>query len=66
LQDIRLGYTWTPSKGKSEVVKSIQTFLFINTQTILWRANKYHLDPDYFRDDLPAQLAVSLGLRVEL
>jgi hypothetical protein len=66
LQDIRLAYKWTAKQKKQPLLKTLEAFIYINTQTILWRANNHDLDPDYFKNDLPAPLSCSLGLRLEL
>ncbi|EHQ25554.1 SusC/RagA family TonB-linked outer membrane protein [Mucilaginibacter paludis] len=45
LQDFRLGYTL--SKKPHLPFRNLNVFAYINNIGILWRANKYHIDPDY-------------------
>jgi TonB-linked SusC/RagA family outer membrane protein len=66
LQDIRLAYKWTAKQKRQTLLKTLEAFIYINTQTILWRANNHNLDPDYFKNDLPAPLSCSFGLRLDL
>jgi hypothetical protein len=40
----------------------LQVYLYANNLGILWRANKYHLDPDY-GSYYPAPRTFSLGFK---
>ncbi|RFZ85116.1 SusC/RagA family TonB-linked outer membrane protein [Mucilaginibacter terrenus] len=54
LQDVRLG--WSPQKG------SLQLYVYAANLGIIWRANKAHLDPDYF-NTYPLTRTIACGIR---
>lgn len=58
LQNIALNYS--PAFKKEGFLKNASLSLFINNPGILWRANKYGIDPDY-GSLMPAQRSLSLG-----
>lgn len=47
LQDIQMSYTLGQKMLKRSPFHSIKVYLYINNLGILWRANKYDIDPDY-------------------
>jgi hypothetical protein len=62
LQDISLSYQ-TGGKGKtSALFNKVQFYCYATNIGILWRANKYGLDPDY-GTGLPAPFVISFGFR---
>jgi hypothetical protein len=63
LQDFRLGYTI----GKMPYLpfRNLNLFTYINNIGILWRANKYHIDPDY-PSSIPAVRTISFGVKADL
>ncbi|MCW3074277.1 MAG: TonB-linked outer membrane protein SusC/RagA family [Flaviaesturariibacter sp.] len=63
LHDIRLGYTLKKAKAGWLPVRSVQFYGFAQNIGILWRANRHGLDPDYYATNLPAPLALTLGLK---
>lgn len=69
IQDVRLSYTLPDfKKGPSEA----QIYLYAANLGILWRANKYGIDPDAAPTvpatdhSLPRTFSVSLGIKVKL
>lgn len=65
LQDLRLGYQLDHSKNFWLPVKNVQFFVYASNLGILWRANKWHLDPDY-GSLIPAPCTLSFGLSANL
>ena len=59
LQDIRLGYEWSP---KAKPYK-IELFSYANNLAMLWKASDDPLDPD-FRTMNPLR-SLTLGLRLQ-
>ncbi|OJZ01248.1 SusC/RagA family TonB-linked outer membrane protein [Sphingobacterium sp. 40-24] len=47
LQDIRLGYTFKPEILRNLHISTMNLFAYINNVTLLWRANKNNIDPDF-------------------
>ncbi|TMI63728.1 MAG: SusC/RagA family TonB-linked outer membrane protein [Bacteroidetes bacterium] len=66
LQDIRIGYTWVAGEKRSQIFKSIEAYCYIYNPCIIWRANKHNIDPDYYKDDLPASSSFTFGVRLAL
>lgn len=62
LADISLSYRLPVYKNKGSVLSNMELYGYVNNVGIIWRANKYGLDPDYGRD-IPAPVTVSFGLR---
>lgn len=60
LQDIRLGYTFNKAV-LNRAFKSLTVYTYINNLGIIWRANKYGIDPDSM--DMPQITSYSLGVR---
>ncbi|EHQ30944.1 TonB-dependent receptor [Mucilaginibacter paludis DSM 18603] len=46
LQDIRLSYSLTKSQWRAMPFKSLQIYSYASNLGILWRANKFGIDPD--------------------
>jgi hypothetical protein len=46
--------------------KRIQIYCVINNIGILWRANKYGIDPDYPDATIPPSKSISLGVKATL
>jgi len=63
LQDLRLGYTF--SKLPRNVFKSLSLYAYANNIGILWRANKYHIDPDY-PTGIPVSRSIAFGIKADL
>ncbi|ALL06300.1 hypothetical protein AQ505_12810 [Pedobacter sp. PACM 27299] len=63
LQDVRLGYTF--SKRNNLPLKNLNIFLYLNNAGIIWRANRFHLDPDY-PAGIPAVKTIAIGLKTDL
>lgn len=65
LQDIRLGYLLT--LPKRIVIKNVEIYCYLNNLGIIWRANKFGLDPDVYSrvqaNYMPEPLSVSLGIQ---
>ncbi|WP_276088891.1 SusC/RagA family TonB-linked outer membrane protein [Pedobacter sp. JY14-1] len=69
LQDISLSYDFNCSSWKSVPFKRLQVYLYANNVGILWKANKFGLDPDLIpsRGDLlssPTALSISFGAKM--
>jgi TonB-linked SusC/RagA family outer membrane protein len=65
LQDLRLNYDLTKATAHKWPFQSTQVFLYMNNVGILWRANKYGLDPDNATlGNIPAPRTLSAGLNV--
>ena len=63
LQDVRVGYTF--KKISKFPLKNLNIFTYLNNAGIVWRANKYHLDPDY-PAGIPSIQTIAFGLRGDL
>ncbi|MFA6087219.1 SusC/RagA family TonB-linked outer membrane protein [Mucilaginibacter sp.] len=64
LQDIRIGYQLEKSQQAWLPFNSLQFYVYASNLGILWRANKWHIDPDY-GSGFPAPRTVSLGLKAD-
>lgn len=62
-QDLRLGYTI--EKKTYLPFRSLNLFTNVNNIGILWRANKYHIDPDY-PTGIPVPRTIAFGLKADL
>lgn len=60
LQDIRLGYSFEGCK-MIKWAKALEVYGYINNIGILWRSNKYGIDPDSM--DMPQVMSVSFGVK---
>ncbi|MFT3678078.1 MAG: SusC/RagA family TonB-linked outer membrane protein [Chitinophagaceae bacterium] len=63
LQYINLSYDWPLRVGRA--IKSLQLYCNINNVGLLWKANKYGLDPENYKQPAPAR-NYSFGLRASL
>ena len=68
LQDVSLSYDWNLSNGKKIPFKQIQLYVYANELGILWKANKFGLDPDlvnfrYLRLSNPTAKSISFGVK---
>ncbi len=64
LQDIRLSYELGKQQFKSLPFNNISIFTYANNVGILWRANKYKLDPDVNGFSLPTPRSIAIGASV--
>lgn len=68
LQDIRFGYVVPLSRKGRSYFKKMEIYSYMSNIGIIWRNNKYKLDPDMYliskRHDLPDPFSVSLGMQV--
>lgn len=60
LQYINLSYDWRLPRGGA--LKALQFYCNVNNVGLLWRANKYGLDPETFKQPQPSS-TYSFGLR---
>lgn len=51
---------------KQKWLKQIRTFIQVNNPGILWRANKYGIDPDYVNAFYPPSRTMTFGIQVEI
>jgi len=71
-QDCSFSYEWTPgmsafAKKKAAPLpfKKAVFYIYVNNIGLLWKANRYGIDPDAAGDgDLPAARAYSMGARI--
>lgn len=65
LQDIRLGYN-IPLRN-TMFVKKIEAYCYLNNIGVIWRANKFDLDPDLFSsqfaNNVPSPFSISIGFQ---
>jgi hypothetical protein len=64
LQDIQFSYDFRKQQVKKMPIQSIRLYLYANNIGILWRANKYGIDPDNV-SGIPDPLTLSAGIKVE-
>jgi TonB-linked SusC/RagA family outer membrane protein len=68
LQDIRLSYALRPSVLRRTPFRSLQVYGYASNLGILWRANKYGIDPDVpsqFSHAFPNPFSLSLGVNAQ-
>lgn len=67
LQDVRIGYTFGDSKSARVIFRSIQVYSYMSNLGIIWRANKFKIDPDVFHipgsHNLPNPFTLSIGIQ---
>lgn len=64
LQDIRLTYAFTKSQWHSMPFSNLQIYCYASNLGIIWRANKYGIDPDVpslLSHSYPNPLSISVG-----
>lgn len=66
LQDINLSYTLSPKITKSLAVQQLRFYVYARNLGIIWRANKYDIDPDYPYATYPAPKTLAFGLQIGL
>jgi hypothetical protein len=68
LQDLQLGYDWIPASKKMNWIKHAYIYAYAANLGILWRANKYGIDPDYNDNNafsnLTAPKSIALGCKI--
>lgn len=69
LQDIQLNYMLTPRQLHKLPFQSVNFYVYMNNIGILWRANDYHIDPDYVPvagfTQYPNPRSISFGIRID-
>jgi hypothetical protein len=66
LQDISFSYDLPAGILPGQMFKNIQFYAYARNLGILWKANKYGLDPAYPNADYVAPKSFSLGLKLNL
>ncbi|QES88748.1 TonB-dependent receptor [Rhizosphaericola mali] len=66
LQDIQLIYSLSKKQFPLCPFNDIRIYGYINNIGLLWRANKYNIDPDYANGGIPAPRTYALGLKFDL
>jgi TonB-linked SusC/RagA family outer membrane protein len=69
-QDIRIVYSFIKKTGSKMPFEKIDLYAYINNLGILWKANKYKIDPDVIPTNgsylsFPNPTTYSVGLRIE-
>ena len=64
LQDIRIGYQLEKAQQQWLPFKSVQFYVYASNLGIIWRANKWHIDPDY-GSGIPASRTISFGIKAD-
>jgi len=64
LQDIQINYTFGKAKNKPFPFSDLNIYIYANNLGILWRANKYGLDPD-IASSYPIPKTISIGLKAK-
>jgi TonB-linked SusC/RagA family outer membrane protein len=64
LRDIRIGYQLEKANQQWLPFKSLQFYAYASNLGIIWRANKWHIDPDY-GSGIPTPRTISLGLKAD-
>jgi len=65
LQDLRLNYDLTKSMSPKWPFASTQVFLYMNNVVLIWKANKYGIDPDFYQSSsVPLPRTISAGINV--
>ncbi|HVZ26991.1 MAG TPA: hypothetical protein VG842_13085, partial [Sediminibacterium sp.] len=61
LQYVTLSYSFAPKHPEKTMVRQIRLFINGSNLGILWRANRYGLDPDYLDGTIPPAASFSAG-----
>jgi hypothetical protein len=64
LQDIQLSYEWDKGGHCRLPVQMIRLYLYANNIGILWKANRYGIDPDYVQG-IPAPRTLAFGVKID-
>ncbi len=62
-QDISFSYALDKHKISRLPFSRAQLYIYINNLGIIWRANKYGIDPDYPDGGIPAPRTFAVGLK---
>lgn len=62
LQDISINYNFSGNFKGGSILKRLELYCYASNLGILWRANRYGLDPEY-PTTFPASIMCSFGLR---
>ncbi|GAA4778464.1 SusC/RagA family TonB-linked outer membrane protein [Olivibacter ginsenosidimutans] len=66
LKDVTLSYTLTRERWPRLPIQSVGFNLYARNLGILWKANKYGIDPDYANGGFPEPKSWSFGIQVNL
>lgn len=61
LKDVSLSYLLQRSEHSRMPFASLKLYAYLNNPGIIWRANKYKIDPDYIFQTLPQPTSFSMG-----
>lgn len=64
LRDLQFSYDFNLASAKNSPVKNARIYLYANNIGILWRANKYGIDPNA-ATGMPAPFSISVGVNVD-
>ena len=63
LQDIRISYSLDRKIWNGMPLQDMQFYIYMNNIGLLWKANKYGIDPDYSSfTSIPPSRSIALGL----
>lgn len=64
IEDIRLDWRISTALNKIAVIKGLNVFLYANNLGVIWKKNRFGLDPDY--QSIPMQRHLSFGLSAQM
>jgi hypothetical protein len=64
-RDLRLNYDINRGVGGKLPAEHVQLYIYVNNICMLWKANKYGIDPDYGSGLIPAPRSVSAGMVID-
>lgn len=64
LQDINLSYRFSRSAWPSMPFRELRLYTYVNNIGILWRKNKYNIDPDMISSTYPQPRTIAFGMQV--
>ncbi|TXJ24871.1 MAG: SusC/RagA family TonB-linked outer membrane protein [Chitinophagaceae bacterium] len=62
LQDIRFEYSFVVNKGHHLLPNRLEAYAYINNVGIIWRKNKYKIDPEFGNTAIPNPFSISIGV----
>jgi len=65
LQDINVSYDLSQQKWKPLPFKHLQLYLYLNNLGLIWKANKFNIDPDYQQTGPPPR-TIAFGIKADL
>jgi len=65
LQDLNINYTFSQKLLKNLPIQNLRFHVYMRNVGILWRANKFDIDPDYPAAEYPAPRTVALGVKID-